>query len=138
MSVHHRVAIVASLFRAADLEVMIAAAKTVLAEKGMDVVTVCRVPGAYEMPLATRRLLLRADVDAVIVLGIVERGDTAHGRVLGQTVSDALVRLQLEHMKPIGMGIVGPDAVPSQIAFFRENQAKAAANAVHVMLAADA
>jgi 6,7-dimethyl-8-ribityllumazine synthase len=138
MSVHHRVAIVASLFREADLDVMIAAAKNAIAEKGMHLVTVCRVPGAYEMPLATKRLLLRGDVDAVIVLGIVERGDNAHGRVLGQSVSDALVRLQLEHMKPVGMGIVGPDALPSQIAFYRENQARAAANAAHAMLAVDA
>ena len=138
MSIRHRIAIVASLFRAADLDVMIAAAKNAIAEKSMHLVSVCRVPGAYEMPLAVKRLLLRDDVDAVVVLGIVERGDNAHGRVLGQSVSDALVRLQLEHMKPIGMGIVGPDALPSQIDFYRENQAKAAASAVHVMLAADA
>ena len=131
------VAIVLGTFHQAQSEQMLAAATAAIRERDLELVAVSRVPGSYEKPLAVKRLLRRADVDGVVVLGIIERGETAHGRVMGQSVSNALVQLQLEFMKPIGIGIIGPEVFPSQIAPRLDSHAVAAVAACHVMLTAD-
>nr|WP_294566712.1 6,7-dimethyl-8-ribityllumazine synthase [uncultured Rhodopila sp.] len=128
-----RIAIVAGLFHTDHIDIMLAAAKAAAAEYNVDVTDIVRVPGSYEKPLAVKRLLQRSTVDAVVVLGIIERGETAHGRVMGQTVSDALVRLQLEFMKPVGIGILGPEIEPVQFASRREKYAADAVAAVVAM-----
>ncbi|MTJ80279.1 MAG: 6,7-dimethyl-8-ribityllumazine synthase [Telmatospirillum sp.] len=115
---------------------MLASASAAIRERGMRLVAVSRVPGSYEKPLAVKRLLQRADVDAVVVLGIIERGETAHGLVMGQSVSNALVQLQLEFMKPIGIGIIGPEVHPSQIPPRMHPHSVAAVAAVETMLRA--
>jgi 6,7-dimethyl-8-ribityllumazine synthase len=131
------VAIVVGSFHKVETEQMLSAAIASIKERGMELIAVTRVPGSYEKPLAVKRLLLRDDVAAVVVLGIIERGETAHGRVMGQTVSDALVGLQLEFMKPIGIGIIGPEVFPSQIAPRLLSHAVAAVAAVESMLQSD-
>jgi 6,7-dimethyl-8-ribityllumazine synthase len=131
------VAIVVGSFHKVETEQMLAAAVAALAERGLDLKAVVRVPGAYEKPLAAKRLLLRDDIAGLVVLGIIERGETAHGRVMGQTVSDALIGLQLEFMKPIGIGIIGPEVHPSQIPARLHSHAVAAVAALEVMLVSD-
>ena len=72
------------------------------------------MPGSYEMPLIADVLLGREDVDALVVLGYIERGETLHGEVMGNVVHAALVQLQLKHRKPMGLGVIGPGATPEQ------------------------
>jgi hypothetical protein len=86
-------------FHKAETQDMLSAAVAAIDEHGLELKTVVRVPGSYEKPLAAKRLLLREDIEGHFVLGIIERGETAHGRVMGQTLSDALLRLQLDFMK---------------------------------------
>ena len=92
------------------------------------------MPGSMEKPLATKRLLERSVVDAVVVLGIIERGETAHGRVMGQAVIQSLIDLQLATNKPVGVGILGPEILPEQIPPRLAPYAEAAVKAVHAML----
>ncbi len=91
------------------------------------------VPGAFEVPLATKRLLGRG-CDAVVTLGIIERGQTMHGQAMGQAVLSALIDLQLEYGRPVGLGIIGPGAEPEHIAPRLEPHARAAIEAVVHML----
>ena len=88
------------------------------------------VPGSMEVPLALERLLLREDVDGAITLGIIERGETQHGLVMGQSVTRAIIDLQIKHDKPIGLGIIGPGAEPEHIEPRLEPHARAAVGAV--------
>lgn len=113
---------------------MVAEATSVITSASHNVSDVVWVPGSYEAPLALKRLLIRDDIDAVVVLGIIERGETAHGLVMGQSVSDAIIQLQLDHMKPVGMGILGPEIFPSQIPARAVPYAAAAAKAAITML----
>ena len=77
-------------------------------------VEVVKVPGCYELPVIVNELLVRPEVDAVIVLGYIEKGETLHGEVMGHVVHNAMVRLELEHGKAIGLGIIGPGATEKQ------------------------
>ncbi|HEY0521857.1 MAG TPA: 6,7-dimethyl-8-ribityllumazine synthase [Stellaceae bacterium] len=134
MTASKNIAIVIGTFHGQDTETMLDSARIAAAAAGLTIAAEVWVPGSYEKPLAVKSLLTRDDIDGAVVLGIIERGETAHGRVMGQTVSDALVRLQLEFMKPVGMGILGPEIMPSQIAPRLKSYAAAAVEAVAVML----
>ena len=101
---------------------------------GLVVTDTVWVPGSMEKPLALKRLLLEASVDGAVVLGMIEQGQTAHGRVMGQAVINAIVNLQLDLMKPIGVGILGPEIQPGQIQERFVPYARDAVLAVHTML----
>jgi len=65
---------------------------------------------------------------------VIEQGQTAHGRVMGQAVISAILNLQLDLMKPIGVGILGPEIQPGQIQERLVPYARDAVLAVHAML----
>ena len=69
-------------------------------------VTVVRVPGAFELPVAARALLSSARPDALVVLGAVVRGETTHHEVLGHAVAAALANLSAQSGVPIGFGLL--------------------------------
>ena len=129
-----RIGLVTSTFHTAEMAIMRDTAETRIAELGMVLDGVVAVPGSYEVPLSVKRFLAREEIDAVVVLGIIERGETAHGRVMGEVVGGALVALQLEFMKPIGIGIIGPEADPEHFPPRLVPHAKAAVDAAAVML----
>ena len=66
------------------------------------------VPGVYEIPLAAKKLIERADVDAVVTLGAVIEGDTGHDEIVMQHAARKLMDLALEYRKPVTLGISGP------------------------------
>jgi 6,7-dimethyl-8-ribityllumazine synthase len=68
------------------------------------------------------------------VLGIIEKGKTDHGIVMGSAVIPALIGIQLELMKPMGIGILGPGINPTQIPGRIKPYAIAAVHAVSHML----
>ena len=92
------------------------------------------VPGSMEKPLAVKKLFLNKKIDAVAVLGIIEKGKTAHGRTMADAVLPALIELQLEFLKPIGIGILGPEITQPQIAARLEPYARKSIAAISEML----
>ncbi|MDE1826586.1 MAG: 6,7-dimethyl-8-ribityllumazine synthase [Thaumarchaeota archaeon] len=68
----------------------------------------CKVPGVFDMPLVIDMLLKKKDVDAVITLGAVIRGQTKHDELIANVVAKTLTELSLKHLKPISLGITGP------------------------------
>jgi len=75
---------------------------------GAEVTRVVHVPGVFDMPLAIKKLLKRRDVDGVVILGAVIKGDTNHDELITGPVASAAVQLALEFDKPVGLGITGP------------------------------
>lgn len=92
------------------------------------------VPGSYEIPLALKRLLAVKDIDGAVVLGIIERGDTKHGLIMGMVVHQAIVQLELKTNKPVGKAILGPEILPNQIAQRTRLYARKAVEALKSML----
>jgi 6,7-dimethyl-8-ribityllumazine synthase len=66
------------------------------------------VPGAFDMPLAVKRLLKKQDVDGVVTLGAVIKGDTRHDDIVAENAARLIADLSLEHGKPVALGITGP------------------------------
>jgi 6,7-dimethyl-8-ribityllumazine synthase len=96
-------AIIASRYNSRFVDGMLTAAERTLAAAGADSVRVIRVPGAFEIPVAAARLIRSAahPLDAVICLGVILRGQTAHAQHIGEAVSQALMQLQIEKGIPI-------------------------------------
>lgn len=124
-----RAAILAAAFNEGIVGPMIAAATEEIAAQGGVLTQTVRVSGSYEIPLPAALLMEDRELDLVIVLGYIERGETLHGEVMGQVVHRTLVDLQLRHRKPIGIGIVGPGATPEQAETRKDPYARAAVKA---------
>ena len=130
----HNVALILGQFHREEAKEMKDEAIRAAEEYNLSVVEVAWVPGSMEAPLAAKRLLNRDDIHGIIVLGIIERGETDHGVVMGHAVTKALIDLQLSFMKPIGMGILGPGISAHQIPPRLRSYARAATSAVCHML----
>src|ERR671915_1018916 len=72
------------------------------------------VPGTFDMPLAVERLLRKKNVDAVVTLGAVIKGDTRHDDIVAENAARLIADLSLKYGKPIGLGITGPDMTLEQ------------------------
>lgn len=79
-------------------------ALNVLQEAQVEVLSV-KVPGAVEIPLATKTLL-EAGCDGVVALGAVIRGETSHYDYVCNSVERGITHLMLETGKPIGFGVL--------------------------------
>ena len=74
----------------------------------MNVKYTCRVPGVFDMPIVIDTLLRKSEVDAVITLGAVIKGQTKHDELIANTTARALIELSIKHQKPVTLGITGP------------------------------
>ncbi|MBR1369081.1 6,7-dimethyl-8-ribityllumazine synthase [Methanocalculus chunghsingensis] len=75
---------------------------------GAEVIDRIYVPGAYDMPLAIKKMLKDGNVDAVVTIGCVIEGATGHDQIVVQHASRKIIDLSLEFEKPVALGISGP------------------------------
>jgi 6,7-dimethyl-8-ribityllumazine synthase len=68
----------------------------------------CKVPGTYDMPIIVDTLLQKKDVDGVITLGAIIKGQTKHDEVIAHSTLRALTDLSIKYQKPVSLGISGP------------------------------
>lgn len=68
----------------------------------------CNAPGAYDMPIIVDALLQKKDIDGVITLGAIIKGQTKHDEVIANATAQALTELSLKYQKPVSLGITGP------------------------------
>ena len=129
-----RMGVVCGSFHKDEVSRMLGFAIDEAESKKWDVAETVWVPGSMEAPLALDRLLQREDIHGAVVLGIIEKGQTEHGMVMGQSVTKAIIYLQIKHGKPIGLGIIGPGAEPEHIEPRLEPHARAAVGAVASMV----
>ena len=125
--------IVCGSFHREQVERMLKFAIDEADSKNWEVSEIVWVPGSLEAPLAIDRMLQSSDIKGAVVLGIIERGETDHGLVMGQSVTKSVIELQIKHNKPIGLGIIGPGAEPEHIEPRLEPHARSAVGAVAAM-----
>jgi 6,7-dimethyl-8-ribityllumazine synthase len=105
----YRFAIVASEYNSVIMDRLIDGAKRALTDQ--KTITVIRVPGSFEIPLAAKRAAQSKKYDAIIALGCVMRGETPHFEYISSAVSQALQQVALEAGVPVGFGVLTVDTV---------------------------
>src|SRR5262249_7636369 len=114
--------IVASLYNARYVDAMVRAAEAELKRARAAQVQVIRVPGAFEIPIVAARLASRGPtsritehgtrnthhasrdsppLSSIICLGVILRGETSHAAHIGETVTRALMEIQLRYEVPV-------------------------------------
>ena len=101
-----RVGIVAARFNAGITERLLEGALEVLGRHGLPEPTVVQVPGAFEIPLAAKRLAAARDMEAVIALGAVVRGETPHFDYVAGACAHGAMRAGLDEGVPVIFGVL--------------------------------
>jgi len=99
-----KIAIVASRFNPEISERLIAGAQEAL--RGLADVTLVQVPGAFEIPLAAKRAALSKRFDAIVAIGCVIRGETAHFEYISHVASTGIAQVSLETGVPVTFGVL--------------------------------
>ena len=74
----------------------------------LKIVYTCYVPGAFDMPIIVDALLKKNDVDGVVTLGAIIKGQTKHDEVISHSTAKSLTDLSIKYQKPVSLGISGP------------------------------
>ena len=112
-----RFGIVASRFNDFIVDRLLAAAVATLAKHGVAPtdIEVVRVPGAFETPLAIKKLAASRRYQALIALGCVIRGATAHFDYVAGEASRGIAHVSLMDEIPVGFGILTVDTIEQAI-----------------------
>lgn len=112
-----RVAIVASRFNAFVVERLIEGAIDVLSRTGgtASAITIVRCPGAFEIPPLARRCAHSGHFDAVICLGAVIRGATAHFDYVAGEASKGVAQVALAAPVPVLFGVLTTDTIEQAV-----------------------
>ncbi len=103
-----RFVIVASRWNSRIVDALVAGARKVFAEHGLDDarLDVVRVPGAWELPLAAARLAAAGQHAGIVALGCVVRGDTRHYEHVADGCAEGLMQVALQQRLPVVNGVL--------------------------------
>ena len=103
-----KIAIVVSEFNKEVTSRMLSIAEEKAKKLKLKITHTCEVPGAYDMPIVVNALLQKKDVDGVVTLGAIIKGQTKHDEVIAHSTAKSLTELSLKYQKPVSLGITGP------------------------------
>jgi len=101
---------------------------------GAEVTHIIKVPGVFEIPIAVKRLLDIADIDAIVALGAVIQGETKHDELVASQTGRKILDLSVEYGRPVALGIIGPGASRMQALERIEDYARRAVEAAVKMV----
>lgn len=78
-------------------------------------ITIVRVPGAYELPLAAKKVAQNGQYDAIIAIGAVIRGGTPHFDFVAGECNKGLAQVSLEYGIPVSFGVITTDSIEQAI-----------------------
>ena len=112
-----RFTIVVARFNGFVVEGLLAGAIDTLTRHGVpnNNITVVRVPGAFEMPLAVKKVAQKKECDSIIALGAVIRGGTPHFDFVAGECASGISRVALEEEIPIAFGVLTTDTIEQAI-----------------------
>ena len=112
-----RIALLVSRFNSFIVDSLLSGAIDTLIRHGAEAreLQIVRVPGAYEMPIAAKRLAASQRYDAIIALGAVIRGGTPHFEYVAGECTKGLSQVSLQHDIPIAFGVLTVDSIEQAI-----------------------
>jgi len=109
-----RLGIIVAEFNSRITMEMLEVAKVQVELRNAAIRYICFVPGTFDMPLIIEELIKKKDIDVIVTLGCVIKGETGHDRVVANTAGKSIAELSVKHHKPVSLGISGPDMTVQQ------------------------
>lgn len=100
------VAVVVSRFNELVSRSLLTGARDGFERMGLSELRVIWTPGAFEIPVVVRQLLVKGGVDGILCLGAVIRGETAHFDFIANEVTKGIASLSLEYGVPVSFGLL--------------------------------
>jgi 6,7-dimethyl-8-ribityllumazine synthase len=97
----------------------------------LEIYKVIKVPGTLEFPFFVNELILKEQINGLLILGILEKGETNHGEVIAHQVTKTLLDLQIKYRIPMSIAIIGPN---STIEHAEEKSQRTTEKAMRVLL----
>lgn len=112
-----RFSIVVARFNAFVVESLLEGAIDTLKRHGVEEkdIEVVRVPGAFELPLAVKKVALMRKPDAIIALGAVIRGGTPHFDYVAGECTKGIASVMMESEIPVSFGVLTTDTIEQAI-----------------------
>lgn len=112
-----RFCLVVSRFNGFVVESLLAGAVDALRRHGAEEsdLTIVRIPGAFEMPIALERIAAKGGYDAIVAIGAVIRGGTPHFDYVAGECVKGIAQVSLEHGIPIAFGVLTVDSIEQAI-----------------------
>ena len=112
-----RIALLVSRFNSFIVESLLSGAVDTLRRHGAETgdLQIVRVPGAFEMPLAAKRLAASKRYDAIIALGAVIRGGTPHFEYVAGECTKGLATVSMQYDIPVAFGVLTVDSIEQAI-----------------------
>ena len=109
--------LVATRFNGFLVESLLSGAVETLIRHGAaeDDITIVRIPGAFEMPLALDKIAVKGEFDAIIALGAVIRGGTPHFDYVAGECVKGITEASLSHSIPVSFGVLTVDTIEQAI-----------------------
>lgn len=80
-----------------------------------DAITIIRVPGSFELPLAVKKVAASGVYDVMICLGAIIRGETSHNEYIAAEVFKGIAHVSLESGVPVALGVITADTLEQAI-----------------------
>jgi len=113
-----KIGIVLSRFNEMITEKLLTGALDTLRQTGIadQDITLVRVPGCFEIPVASQRLAETGKLEAIICLGAVIRGETPHFEYISSQVTHGIGQVALKYDLPVTFGVITADTVEQALA----------------------
>lgn len=99
-------------------------------ELGCKIIKDINVPGVFEIPFAVNKIIKDKDIEGIITIGVVKKGDTKHDEVVANNCAKKIMDLSVEYDKPVSLGVIGPCVTLKQAEYRHKDYAIRAAEAV--------
>ncbi len=80
-----------------------------------DAIEIVRVPGAFEIPLALKKMAMASKYDGLIALGAIIRGGTPHFEFVASECTKGMAQVNMQHEIPIAFGVLTVDTIEQAI-----------------------
>ena len=113
-----KIAIVVARFNSFIVESLLSGAVDTLQRVGniaAEDITVVRIPGAFELPLAVQRVAASKKYDAIVALGAVIRGGTPHFEYVSGECVKGIAQVAMQFDLPVAFGVLTVDSIEQAI-----------------------
>ncbi len=126
----YRLAILTTTINPSTIRAMLNSAQAETKRLKSEIIVTKKTLGCLDMPVMAKYLFKQDNVDGLVVLGAVAKGDTQHDELVVNVMTNHIMGLSLQYNKPVSFGVIGPGATKAMFKNRADEYARRAVQAV--------